>query len=169
MLAIDQEGLSSGWMQVGKWEIFTGPAVAPTQTLTPANGTGNRQVYQFTASDLNSAGDIKQMIIAINSTFVLQNACYILFLPGSNVLYLASDDTRTWSSVQMGTAQTAQNSACSLSGIGASVLTTANTVSVTIPVSFSASFAGQRYAWAITTDYENLSTGWQKLAFFTVQ
>lgn len=169
MFVINQENLTPNWQQMGNWGIFSGPAVPPTQSITPATGTGNRQIYQFSGTDGNGAGDVKQMLLIMNATFNTVNACYINYVSGSNTVYLSSDDNSSWTPVRLGTSQMAENSYCVLSGTGGLVQSSGNTVTLTLPLSFKTSFNGQRFVWIGTTDQENMTTGWQRMAAFTVQ
>src|SRR5205807_9971625 len=110
------------------------------------------------------------MNLLMNGTFTFANGCYFNFIPGSSMIYLASDDTKTWLPVQLGTAQTASNSQCTLTGTGGSAITAGNSITVTLPLSFSTTkFGGLRTVWAYAMDQEALASGWKSLATFTVQ
>ena len=138
----------------GEWQtlpvtanyVVLGP---PTQlSASPNAGSGTSQVFAFSFLDALGTADLQAMRILINSSLAGSNACYLYYSAGNGVLYLLSDAGAFQSGITIGTAGTLSNSQCSINVGGASAASPANapggTLVLTIPITFSGSFAGAK-------------------------
>ncbi len=165
-LISDRAGQSPGWQQVGTWTV-PGVAVAPSGTVAPATGSAATQVFQFTITDSNGASDIGNAVIVINSGLNGNNACYINYDASKNGIFLASNDTSSWT--QLPASGAVQNSQCSITAQGSSITTTnATTIVVALALSFPASFFGSRTVFMQTSSKGSITTGWQQVGTWNV-
>jgi len=68
----------------------------------------------------------------------------------------------------MGTPETLQNSHCKLDVLDASVTTAGNILTVTIPISFTTSFAGPKQVYSLAIDNNGSESGWQQVGSWNV-
>ena len=88
----------------------------------------------------------------MNSSQSTVNGCWIYYDTAAKLLWLASDDTTSWSSVAVGVNATIKKSRCSINGSGISVSGSGSYLTLTVPITFSSLFAGTRYIYTSATD-----------------
>lgn len=155
----DAGGLSSGWVTVGTWN--PGQPAAPTVTsLTPSSGTGLTQTFSITLTDTNGVADIASAQFVINPTLNGLNSCYISFNRAANAFYLYRDSVNVWQLVYPGTNTGAANSNCALAGTGLTVTASGNSLTITLPLTFSASYTGANNFYVYVADTGGLNSGW---------
>ncbi len=144
--------------------------VGPTAvSVTPSGSTGVSGTFSWTVSSPSGAGDLASTFLAFNTSAVGTNGCYLQYSPASGVLSLADNAGQNWSGfVWTNAAGSASNSQCSISGNGASVASSGNQLTVTVPVTFFNSFSGLMNQYVIAFDNAGWSTGWQALGSWTV-
>ncbi len=136
-------------------------------SVTPNSGAGISRTFQFQASDTAGYADIAAMEMIIGSG--TGPACYVRWERASNRLWLAGDDANSFTGpVTTGTDATLANSQCSLSAASTTVSGSGNTLTVTVPLTFSGSFGGGKliYLWGASAG--GLSTGYQQVGRWTV-
>jgi hypothetical protein len=160
---------------------LTAPALA-LGGVTPSSGSSTAATFTFSATDGAVAGIGNNAPVAIGLQFnpagqgvLNSNVCQIMFGPGqtgagiSNLVFLQNDDgsfsSNNWG--PPGAAQTLSNSQCSVNLAGTFGSINGNTITLTVPVTFTAGFAGQK------TIYENIwdasfSVGYQAVGSWTV-
>jgi hypothetical protein len=163
-----QDSTSSGWQTLGTWNIpgsaITGPAVSG---LNPARSTTLSNSYTFTFSDTLGWMDLHIADILINRDINAVNGCYFAFIPSgstSGTIYVvdnAGDAGGPYSVLNIPGSGTAQNSQCAISGSGASVSASGNTLALTLPITFSPTFQGERIFYLAALGSGNGNSGWQ--------
>lgn len=136
-------------------------------SVSPATGSAMTQTFKFTASSPSGFADITELQLLFNTTQTGADGCYIRYR--ANALYLADNSGTNWlGGFAPGSAGTASNSYCSISGSGASVTGSGTQLSVTVPVTFQSVFAGAKNTYAITYDDDAMNSGWQPMGTWTV-
>ncbi len=81
-------------------------------SVTPSSGSGlGPQTFSFVYSDPNGSGYLNEVMALFSPTGGFPNACYFLYIPTANSLYLFNDAGTTWlGPMTLGTAGTLQNS-----------------------------------------------------------
>jgi hypothetical protein len=144
--------------------VETAPSVT---SVSPASGSVMTQTFTFTASSPSGFADITELQLLFNTTVSGADGCYIRYR--ANALYLADNSGTNWlGGFAPGSAGTANNSYCSISGSGASVSGSGTQLSVTVPVTFQSVFAGAKNTYAITFDDDAMNSGWQPMGTWTV-
>ena len=107
----------------------------------------------------------------INTAIDGRAACYVAYYRPGNQLYLYPDNgdgTQATNIVLTGN-NTIGNSQCTISAHGASVQTSGNTLTVTLPITFKTGFAGFKGAWvAAQTMGAAQTSAWQALGAWVV-
>ena len=99
---------------------------------------------------------------------VSTNSCLLYYSQTANQVYLLNDAGNTRMPMTPGTAGTLQNSACSLN-VGAMTLTPSGTnLTVTLPMTFKAAYAGLKQAWMYAGGGAG-NSGCQQRGSWTVQ
>jgi hypothetical protein len=168
-------GRNSGWYPLGTWQVpgssLSGPAVA---SLSPARSTSRTQTFTLTVQNPAGWQDLQVVNLLINSALDGRSACYLAFVPSTSpsagTWYLTNDAGNAATGLAAlplpGSASVA-NSQCSVSASGATVTASQNTLTVTLPVTFSSSFSGNRVIYgAARTGTQN--SGWQAIGTVTV-
>jgi hypothetical protein len=148
-------------VQAGTFNVTTGvPPTAPAlQSLTPNSGSGTGQTFTVTFADANGHADIALFSLLINSGLNGYNGCFLSYNRAQNRISLFRDSDGSWPSLVPGSG-TLSNANCTLNGAGVTVTGTGNTLTVTLPLTFTAAFSGQRQLYAFVQDEGNLYTDW---------
>jgi hypothetical protein len=110
---------------------------------------------------------VSEVQFLLNTTVSGADGCYIRYR--GNSLYLADNSGATWlGGFAPGSAGSASNSYCSISGGGASVSGSGTQLSVTVPVTFQGAFAGAKNQYVIAYNKEGLDSQWQQKGAWTV-
>jgi hypothetical protein len=137
--------------------------------MTPSSGSGQSQTFQFLVSDANGVQDLANVAVVIHNTLSSANACYFQYNVGTNTLYLATDPGDNWHGpIALGSANSVQNSQCTISGAESSVTTGGNTATFSVRITFTASFSGVRTTYAVAFDDTGRNSGWVTLGNWTV-
>ena len=105
----------------------------------------------------------------MNTTWSAPNACYVQYQPASNKLYLRNDANTQWlGGFSPATAFTISNGQCTLNGAGSAVSTSGNTLTMTLPLTFTTSFGGARSVFLYARDTNNVDSGTQQRGSWTV-
>ena len=138
--------------------------VAPVNvSVTPSSGTGTSQTFGFAYSDANGFADINHSIQVINSSLEMNNGCVTAYDNLHNLVYLLNDAGIFWlGPVTPGTSGVLSNRQCGISMTGATITRSGNNLTVGIPTSFTAAFAGGKNVYMIAQDRAGLNSGWQQ-------
>ena len=105
----------------------------------------------------------------VNANLAWTSACWIYYDRGSSTIWLASDNTSTWSSVALGSSAVIQNSQCSVTGSGASVSASGTSFTVKIPITFKTAFKGTKNIFMDANNSNGTSTSLVSEGTWTVQ
>lgn len=160
MKATDTASNATGWDLRGTYTVAAITNYAPSiPTVNPSVGSGVNPVLVFTYSDANGASDLTTMYGVVNTSASLASGCAFRYSRGAAQFELASDDGNTWTAVRFGTADTAQNSRCTLSGAGASASQSGLSITVVAPMAFKPAFGGAKSIYAQANDILGSSSG----------
>jgi len=171
---------SSGWQPAGVWQVPSAAPAAITVTgVTPAQGSGpagTGQQFQLTLTDTKGTSDFGIANLLINGNFVDgRKACYLAYVAANNTLSLVDDagdagGPYAGSMVLNGQSGPIENGQCQVTAVGTSVTYSANTIALTLNITFKAGFAGNRVVYAAGRDIAGgNNTGWQPVGTWTVQ
>lgn len=159
----DSAGGNSGWQAIGVWSVpGLSPPPASVTSWSPATSTSLNQTFTAVLNDTGGHSAISVVDILINTALTGGNACYIAYVPSSNLLYLVGDDGSTLLSPALtptGTG-TVSNTQCQISAAGSSVQTdrnNPNALSVNVAVTFFAGFQANSVAYVAVRDANNNS------------
>jgi len=139
--------------------------------LPPSPGAGNAAsqtfAFQFTAA--NGYQDLGVLNILVNNFLDGRRACYLAYAQPLKILYLVNDpgDALLPYFELKGTGSVG-NSQCTIYGVGSSVTGSGNTLTLTLNMSFSPSFAGDKVFYVAARDRLENNSGWQALGTWSV-
>ena len=169
--ATTNAGLPSGWQALGSWTV-TAPVTATPQavSVTPPTGSGNSQTFTFVFSDGTGAADLGEARVVFGvSTNSFTGSCHIWVKPSTGEAQLADDSFSNWTpALKLGRAGTLQNSQCSLNSAASSGSMLGNNYTLTLAMTFKASYAGAKTIYGYAMTNAGLPSGWQALGAWTV-
>ncbi len=168
LLAVDRNGLNSNWSSKGTWTVPLGPQPPATGTVSPASGSGYSQTFTATYTDANGATDIAGAYFLVNSQARADLGCFVYYSRAANTVQLLNDAGTVWSAAMAPGGGGLANSQCTLSGAGLSAGASGNTLTVTLPVTFTAAFAGTRNIYLLAIDSGGSNTNWSLKGAWTV-
>jgi len=155
LYASEKNGTNSGWVQKGSWFISPPTVVS----VTPSSGTGASQTFTAVYSDPNGAANISAAYVLFNTAISSANACYLQYIPSSNLLYLKNDaGTGLTAGIAPGSSGTISNSQCTVSGTGSSYVTLANSATLKVAITFTGTTSENIYLYA--ADKNATNSGW---------
>jgi len=138
----EKSGNTTGWAQVGSWNVQSVSGTPTAGALSPASGQGLSQAFTLTASDSAGAADLASVPLLINNSASSLNACAVTYVTAQNVFQLANDaGAGVAGSVAPGQAATVSNSQRTLSGTGSSVQILGQTMTLVVNLFFNPTFA----------------------------
>jgi chitodextrinase len=170
MAARDLAEHNSGWRAMGVWTVSGGVSTSPDVVgMNPARGSAGTQAFTFTFTDNDGWQDLGVINVLLNSSLDGRQACYLAYSRPLNVLYLVSDSGGALSpGLTLGAAGSVSNSQCSISGTGSSASGSGNTLALTLNMSFTAGFAGDRVFYLAARDSVEHNSGWHAAGTWTV-
>jgi len=171
MAARDLQGNNSGWQALGVWAVPGFNTFPTAVSSSPARSTGTVQTFTFTFSDSKGAQDLGVVNILINNFLDGRSACYIAYSRPYGLLYLVGDAGAGLSGgLALGGSGTANNGQCTVSSAGSSASTRGNTLTLTLAITFTGGFDGNRVIYLAARDSaEANNSGWQALGTTGVQ
>ena len=155
---------AAGWQQTGTW-IVTFP-FSPV-SVSPSAGSGNTQVFTFTIAGIYSGDEVDLSFSTSTALGTLQfydHGCALVYgsIPSQIFLFgdLASNSVGT--NGTLGTGPALQNSQCTVNVAATSAVLSGSTLTMTIPIAFSAAFQGQKNVYIFGP-----GTGWPTGAPYT--
>ena len=152
--------------------IQSGPEAT---AVSPGAGNGASQTFTFTFSDPAGYQNLGVLDVLINNYLDGIQACYVALVPsGANAgtVYLVDDGGDAGGpfagNLTLPGTGSVSNSQCTVSGTGSSVVGSGTTITLTLNISFSASFAGNRVFYTAARDTGTGNSGWQALRTWTV-
>jgi len=171
---------NTNWQALAVWQAlpFTPPGSIAVTGLAPARGaaaSGTNQQLMLTLTDSKGFGDFGIVDVLINNFIDGRQACYLAYAASGNILYLVDDagdagGPFAGSMALNGGSGSIQNSQCMVSGTGSAIMPGPGTLSLTLNITFKASFAGNRVIYAAGRDTAGgNNTDWQAVGTWTVQ
>jgi hypothetical protein len=153
--------------------VPTAITLTPT-AISPGSGNGLTQTFTFTFQDPNGYADLGVVDVLINNYLDGIGACYFALTPASatsGYLYLLDDAGDggyvSGTPMPMPSANTLQNSQCTLNGSGSSISASGNTLTLTLAITFAPGFSGNKIFYtAARSNTQN--SGWQALGTWSV-
>jgi phage baseplate assembly protein gpV len=167
------EGLSAGgqWQLIGSWTVLAASEVVSDVSVAPNGGSGLQQTFALQYADSQGATDLTSVWVWFTSnynTVSAANSCMVYYARATNQLYFLNDAGTAWSSpVAPGTAVTLSNSQCSINVAAASVTVSGTDLTLNLPVTFAAAYAGAKSTYMYAAG-SSASSGWQTLGSWTV-
>jgi sugar lactone lactonase YvrE len=167
LYASSNSGANSYWVQKGAWGMTQGPPTVVS--LAPASGSGTAQTFTGVYADPNGIADLTVVRMLFNTTSNSgANACYVLYYPASNLLYLENDGgTGLSAGFTPGSASQASNSQCTLAGNASSIAISGDSLTLNIALTFSGTFLGQKNVYLLASSNLGPSTGWAQKGTWT--
>jgi Zn-dependent metalloprotease len=171
MFAANGSGTSSGWQTRGTWTVPAGPpAVVTADSITPNAGTGASQTFALQFGDTAGANDLTTTWTWISPSFTasLANSCLFNYTPATNTLVLFDDAGTATFTGTLGSDRTLHNSQCEISLAGSTGVGSGNTLTVTLPVTFTPAYAGAKTVFMFAANGSGTNSGWQTRGTWTV-
>ena len=129
---------------------LSGTAVPPQPpspvSVTPATGGGLTQTFATVYTDPNGLADLTQVQLLFNTTVNSAAACYVIYNTATNQLFLRTDagTANLTTAIVPGSGVKVSNSQCTLLGVGSSVSTSGNNLTLNIALTFAATYTGTK-------------------------
>jgi len=137
--------------------------------INPTSGSGNSRSFALTVSDSIGANDIASVVLLVNGTLTGTGGCFVNYSAANNSLSLANNAVTAWTGPSVvGSGAALSNSQCTVNAAGASVSTSGTNLTVNIPISFTAAFAGAKSTWGYAANNAALNSGYQLTGSWTV-
>ncbi|MEZ5355333.1 MAG: BACON domain-containing carbohydrate-binding protein [Bryobacteraceae bacterium] len=142
----------------------TGSATPSTSAPSPASGSGTSQTFSFAFADADGAVDLDIVNVLISDAVDGRNACYLAFVRSTSSLVLVDDAGRAGGpfagTLTIPGAGTIGNRQCTVLGAGSSVVSTGNTLTLNLNLSFSTTFSGNKIIYVAARDAGSHNSGW---------
>jgi hypothetical protein len=130
--------------------------------VAPPSGSGFSPAMTFTFNDPRGWQDLDVVNILIGGFLDGQKACYLAYSRPANVLYLVNDPgTALLTGLTLGSEGSVANSQCAIAGAGSSAAGSGDTLTLTLAMTFQASFAGNKVVYLAARDVTHNNSGWQ--------
>jgi hypothetical protein len=140
-----------------------------TGSVSPFNGNGapgTQHQITITASDPGGWPNISHLDVLINSVASGANACFFVYFPNLNSIYLWNDGATTWApgyaDVGNHTGSTS-NSHCTIYGSGSSISQSGSVLTLTFNVSFNFANGTLLYYWEHVVENGGADSGWWQI------
>jgi len=169
MYANDASGATVGWQQAGTWTVLASQGVPILVSASPSSGAGTSQTFQLEYSDTISVADLQLVWVGFTSTiFSTSSSCLLYYNVSSKQLNLMNDAGTSWFVATLGTATTLQNSQCSVNVSTATATINGNNLTLSLPMTFQESYAGDQDVLLSATDVSGPTVGWATFGTWTV-
>jgi len=163
---------NSGWRALGVWQVPISTPAGPWVTgMSPNSSSNLANTYTFTFTDTNSFQDITVANILVNTAIDARHGCYVAFVPATSSVLLvddAGDAGGPYSGMVLPGSGSVSNSQCMISGIGSSVNGSGNTLTLTLAITFTQSFAGNQVFFLSARNNNGQNSNWQSLGTVAV-
>jgi len=137
-------------------------------TVTPEAGSGLTGTFSLKLSHANGHASILNAGFLLNASYTFVNGCYVYYDRGTNLISLYKDAGATWLSISPGAGTTVDNGVCTVHGSGVSVTTNQNALTISLPITFSQGFGGNKLIFANANDTAGLGAGWPQIGTWNV-
>jgi hypothetical protein len=164
------QNVNSDWQDRGEWTVpGAESAVVSADAATPETGSGSSQTFSLQYAASLGATDLATTWVWFASAFTdsASNSCLVYYDRVANRLYLLGDNG-SWMFGTLGNFGTLQNSQCSV-GLRRSLVTlSGSTLTLSIPMTFTSGYAGDKRIYMFAQNANNVSSGWQDRGAWTV-
>jgi len=138
--------------------------------VLPAASTGTSQTFTVTYGAFGGYQTLDVVNVLINKFLDGRQACYLAYSRPANTLYIVADngDASQLSGHAMNGSGTVSNSQCSVDLSKSSATGAGNTLTLSLNITFSGSFAGNRVIYSAARDTTGRNSGWSTMASFGV-
>ena len=138
--------------------------------VTPGSGTGSSQTFALQYADNLGATDLASALAWFSASSASGSAsCAVHYDRGSNAVSLLNDAGSQWTSRTLGSTGTLQNNQCTIAlGSSTTVVTSGNTLTWNLAVTFASSFAGNKTIYMMAATDEGAATDLQAAGTWTV-
>ncbi len=157
--ATDAGGLTTGWVPVGSWTL-TAPTAPTLVSLSPSSGSASSQTFTLVMGDANGFADISGALLLVNAALNGLGGCFIAYDRPTNVFFLYRDSDNAWIAAYPGSGNDVANAQCTINTANLATSVSGNTLTITLPLTFSGSFTGLKNFFANVSDVGGLSSGW---------
>src|SRR3989442_926159 len=156
--------LMVGWVLA---PLAFGQTQPQATSITPSSGSGPAANFTAAFSDQSGGSQIGISEVYISQQLGVAPFCNVSYQ--FSAFYLTNDaGNGLLGPVFPGSSNSATNSSCSISGIGASAVISGANLSWTIPVTFTPSFAGAKILYLYADNNAGLNSGWVQRGTWTV-
>jgi uncharacterized repeat protein (TIGR01451 family) len=163
-------GANSGWQALGTWTVPATVAAVSAVSVTPNSGSGAQQTFALQYSDSLGTTDLATVWVWFTSNFNTgssAHSCLLYYARPTNQIFLLNDAGTAYSSAAPGAAMTLSNSQCLLNAAAVSVTTSGTNLTVNLPLTFTAAYAGTKSAYMYALG-SSANSGWQNNGTWTV-
>ena len=139
-------------------------------SLTPPVSSGASQTLTVTFNAPGGSQSLDVLNVLINNALDGRQACYLAYSVGANTLNIVADsgDASSLTGKVMNGSGTVGNSQCTVTLNGSSASGTGNTFTLTLNLSFSPSFGGNKVVYAAVRDTAQNNSGWMTMGVYGV-
>jgi hypothetical protein len=167
-LLVDNYQGSTGWQQVGTWNVATVAQAPMNANLVSYPTSGSTTTLSFASISYNGFPYISSMQMLLNYGLDGAGACSMYFSNASNTIYLSNDNGNGWvGSGVIGTTGTIENSQCRLDLGASSVGRQVNVLGVNLALTFKPGLPGPQQVFQYTVDNGGLVANWQQIGTYT--
>lgn len=169
LYAADSAWSNAGYQTMGTW-LLAGGSPPAVLSATPSSGSGTSQIFSVRAFDSNGYGAMQMIYLLFDSRVNGINACFIEYNPVVRTFRLMNNAATAWSNtVIAGGSGSIGNSQCSLTASGSGSSGGGNFLDVSVALTFSAGFTGQRNLYGnVVMSLSGLTSGYTQVGTWTV-
>ncbi|HEX5216125.1 MAG TPA: kelch repeat-containing protein [Vicinamibacterales bacterium] len=169
--ALDSGGAApAGWLHAGTFFVNAGNSAPQAISVSPNSGSGTTRTFTFVYRDANGASDLQHAFVLIKHDLSGGGGgVYVYYQPSSNLIFLRNDADTAWlGGVAPGANVVLANSQVSINIAQASAVKSATDVALSLPMTFTANFAGAKNVWLFAYDASNATPGqWVQVGTWT--
>ncbi len=130
--------------------------------LSPPVASGMTRSVSFTVSDPEGAASLGVINVLVNNFLNGAGACYLAFVSPANQIFLVNDvGDGLHGPVTVGVPGAIANSQCAVNGTGVAVQRSGNELTLTLSLTFTSAFAGDKVIYVAGRDAAGGNSGWQ--------
>ncbi len=141
-----------------------GPIAPSVSDTDPFVLSGFNQTFTLRYNHPGGVGQIGVVNALINNALVGSGACYIAYSQPLGVLYLVNDggvDVGLSAALPLGATGSVSNNQCTIFSAGSSAVASGNSLVLTLSVTFTANFMGNKVVYLAGQSITNASSGWK--------
>lgn len=148
--------------------LWASPTVG---ALTPNGGTNTTQTFTQTFTEPTGGAHLNMIAFLVTpySVFSGASACFVIYYPQANLISMYNDaGTALLATLTPGQAGQVNNSQCTLFSLGVTKAINGNALTVTLPITFNASWAGLKTIFGYAQNDTNLNSGWVQVGSWSI-